>query len=130
MAKILNSRRHLLVGAAGSLLLSASAFAFYLRQAATTKKKTATKLRAGQFCSVSKESAYMAKGFTCVGGRLKKEGATSTTKTTSTKTTATTSAAGTKKYKAGQICVNNTATAKVYAAQGLKCVNGHLAKTK
>ena len=40
MAKILNSRRHLLVGAAGSLLLSASAFADSRRQA-TPKKKTA-----------------------------------------------------------------------------------------
>jgi hemerythrin-like domain-containing protein len=41
MANILNSRRHLLVGAAGSLLLSASALADQRRQAATPKKKTA-----------------------------------------------------------------------------------------
>ena len=41
MASIFNSRRHLLVGAAGSLLLSASAFADQRRQAATPKKKTA-----------------------------------------------------------------------------------------
>jgi hemerythrin-like domain-containing protein len=41
MASIFSSRRHLLVGAAGSLLLSASAFADQRRQAATPKKKTA-----------------------------------------------------------------------------------------
>jgi len=40
MVSILNSRRHLLVGAAGSLLLSASALADSRRQA-TPKKKTA-----------------------------------------------------------------------------------------
>ena len=94
--------------------------------ATTGKKKTKkTALRAGQFCSVSKETAYMARGFTCVGGHLKKEGATTGTKTTpSTKTTGT----STKKYKAGQICT--TSLASVYAKQKLKCVSGHLVKTK
>jgi hypothetical protein len=65
----------------------------------------------------------MAKGFTCVGGRLKKQTAATTgTKTTKTKTTPTT--AITKKYKKGQICT--TSLASVYAKQGFKCVNGHL----
>lgn len=74
----------------------------------TTKKHQARTLKAGQFCSTAKESAYMAKGFTCVGGHLKKVGATA------------------KHYKAGQLC--STRLAATYSQQGLVCKNGHLAK--